>query len=103
MPGDIRQAYYLGYREDNCEYLIWDEIESRLAAKQAVVGATFIIPYPPGFPVVVPGQELSMQIVTFMQALDVSEVHGFVPGAGVKVFKQSTLDDLRGTKQPRLA
>lgn len=58
------------------------------------MGATFIIPYPPGFPVVVPGQEISSHIIKFMRALDVSEVHGFVSGVGVKVFKPDVLKDV---------
>eukprot|EP00392_Amoebophrya_sp_AT5.2_P011875 g11965.t1 len=92
LPGDMRRAFFLGYREENCEYLLWEEILEHLKKKKPVVGATFITPYPPGFPVVVPGQEINTDIVTFMRALDVSEVHGFVPGAGVKVFTQEALE-----------
>lgn len=93
-PGNIRQAYFLAYKEENCEYLMWEEMEQRFAEGKPVVGATFIIPYPPGFPVVVPGQEISQHIVTFMNALDASEVHGFVAGTGVKVFKEEVLSQL---------
>eukprot|EP00929_Paragymnodinium_shiwhaense_P052603 TRINITY_DN2634_c0_g2_i2.p1 TRINITY_DN2634_c0_g2~~TRINITY_DN2634_c0_g2_i2.p1 ORF type:complete len:1160 (+),score=266.21 TRINITY_DN2634_c0_g2_i2:392-3871(+) len=93
LPGNIRKAYFLAYKEDNCEYLTWDVIDEKLRQGESVVGATFIIPYPPGFPVVVPGQEISPHIIKFMRALDVSEVHGFVAGLGVKVFKQEVLKD----------
>ncbi len=41
-----------------------------------VVSASFIIPYPPGFPILVPGQVISAEILAFMRALDVSEIHG---------------------------
>jgi len=94
IPGDLRKAYFSAYNEKDCEYLLWDEIEHLLASGVPVVGATFIIPYPPGFPVVVPGQEISLNIVTFMKGLDVSEVHGFVPGVGVKVFQTKFIETL---------
>eukprot|EP00929_Paragymnodinium_shiwhaense_P052601 TRINITY_DN2634_c0_g1_i1.p1 TRINITY_DN2634_c0_g1~~TRINITY_DN2634_c0_g1_i1.p1 ORF type:complete len:1306 (+),score=272.51 TRINITY_DN2634_c0_g1_i1:61-3978(+) len=94
LPGNIRKAYFLAYKEENCEYLMWDVIDERLKQGESMVGATFIIPYPPGFPVVVPGQEISPHIIKFMRALDVSEVHGFVAGVGVKVFKQEVLQKL---------
>jgi len=95
-PGNMRKAYFDAYKEENIEYLMWDEIERRISNGQPVVGATFIIPYPPGFPVVVPGQSISMNIITFMKALDVSEVHGFVAGAGVQVFKEEALRSFSG-------
>jgi len=95
-PGNMRRAYFEAYKEENIEYLMWDEIERRISNDQPVVGATFIIPYPPGFPVVVPGQSISMNIITFMKALDVSEVHGFVVGAGVQVFKEEALRSFSG-------
>jgi len=91
VPGNLRSAYFLGTNGDNVEYMLWEEIRSNIASGKSVVGATFIIPYPPGFPVVVPGQEITLQIVDFMEALDVSEVHGFSDGVGVRVFKTEVL------------
>jgi arginine decarboxylase len=51
-----------------------------------------VIPYPPGFPVLVPGQVVSKEIVQFMLALDVSEIHGYRADLGLRVFKQKVLN-----------
>jgi hypothetical protein len=48
--GDVRRAFYLSYDDTNCEYLTGGEIDAGID----VVSATFVTPYPPGFPVLVP-------------------------------------------------
>ena len=45
-----------------------------------------MVPYPPGFPILVPGQLVSPQIVEFMRKLDVKEVHGYRRELGLAVF-----------------
>ena len=57
-----------------------------------VVSASFIIPYPPGFPILVPGQVISKEILAFMRALDVSEIHGYRPDLGLRVFTEEALE-----------
>ncbi|RMI30224.1 aminotransferase class I/II-fold pyridoxal phosphate-dependent enzyme [Nocardia stercoris] len=89
--GDMRTAYYLAYDNDCCEHLSTDRIRERLAAGQPVVSATFVTPYPPGFPVLVPGQEFSTDILDFMDALDTKEIHGLDPSQGYRVFTAATL------------
>jgi arginine decarboxylase len=74
--GDVRRAFYLSYDDTNCEYLTGEEIEARLDAGIDVVSATFVTPYPPGFPVLVPGQVVSRQILAFIRDLDTPEIHG---------------------------
>ena len=59
---------------------------------QPVVSAIFVTPYPPGFPVLVPGQEFSKDILDFMDALDTREIHGFEPSLGYRVFTQDALE-----------
>ena len=41
------------------------------------MSANFVIPYPPGFPIMVSGQVISREIITFMRKLDVKEIHGY--------------------------
>ncbi len=86
--GDIRRAFFLAYEEDNCEYFPVDDdtIDKHINAGREVVSATFIIPYPPGFPILVPGQVVSLEILGFMRALDVTEIHGYQPELGLRVF-----------------
>ena len=93
--GDIRTAYYLSYDDENCDYLELDgSLKEAMDAGRTVVSATFIIPYPPGFPILVPGQVVSQEILSFMRALDVSEIHGYRPDLGLRVFTQEALDSV---------
>ena len=90
--GDIRSAFFLAYDEDNCDYLALDGgIEAKLAAGEEIVSASFVIPYPPGFPILVPGQVISAEILAFMRALDVNEIHGYRPDLGLRVFTPEAL------------
>jgi len=86
--GDIRAAFFLSYDEEKCDYLpIEDDgIDRRLDAGEEVVSAMFVIPYPPGFPILVPGQVVSREILEFMRKLDVKEIHGYRPELGLRVF-----------------
>ena len=93
--GDIRTAYYLSYDDNNCDYLELDgSLKEAMESGQTVVSASFIIPYPPGFPILVPGQVISHEILDFMRALDVSEIHGYRPDLGLRVFTQEALDSV---------
>lgn len=64
----------------------------KLGRGETIVSASFIIPYPPGFPILVPGQVVSQEILAFMRALDVSEIHGYRPDLGLRVFTQEVLE-----------
>jgi arginine decarboxylase len=70
---------------------------ARLEAGEELVSASFIIPYPPGFPILVPGQVISAEIMKFMRALDVSEIHGFRPDLGLRIFTPKALKGVRKT------
>ena len=90
--GDVRRAFYLSYDDTNCEYLSSAEIEDKLEAGKQVVSATFVTPYPPGFPVLVPGQLFSQQIVTFVRDLDTKEIHGYEPDIGYRVYTEKAIE-----------
>jgi arginine decarboxylase len=91
--GDIRGAFFTAYHDELCTYLSPDEVMERLARDEAVVSATFVTPYPPGFPVLVPGQCFSTEIMEFMASLDTPEVHGYRPELGYRVFTAEALGD----------
>ncbi|RYM34658.1 aminotransferase class I/II-fold pyridoxal phosphate-dependent enzyme [Brumimicrobium glaciale] len=90
--GNLREAFFLAYEEDNYEYVPLNECLKVMETGRALVASTFVIPYPPGFPVLVPGQVISKEIVNFMTALDVSEIHGYRADLGIRVFKEKVLD-----------
>lgn len=98
--GDIRVAYFLSYDERLCDYMRIDDnsIDNEMKRGRDVVSAGFVIPYPPGFPILVPGQVVSQEILDFMRALDVKEIHGYRPDLGLRVFNEEAL--ATGTDSP---
>ncbi len=90
--GDIREAFFLSYEENDCDYVQLDSMPADLEAEGLeLVSASFIIPYPPGFPILVPGQVISSEILAFMRALDVNEIHGYRPDLGLRIFTDEAL------------
>jgi arginine decarboxylase len=92
IEGDLRAAYFLGRQDSNCDFLRLDgEIQASIAGGRELVSAGFVTPYPPGFPVLVPGQVVSSEILEYLCALDVKEIHGYHVEFGLRVFKQALL------------
>ncbi|EFG74320.1 Orn/Lys/Arg decarboxylase, major domain protein [Mycobacterium parascrofulaceum ATCC BAA-614] len=89
--GDMRSAFYAGYEESDREHVLIGMAGRRLAEGKTLVSTTFVVPYPPGFPVLVPGQVVSKEIVYFLAQLDVKEIHGYNPDLGLSVFTEAAL------------
>ena len=89
--GDIRSAYFLAYDEENYDFIEINECLGRVIKGEILVSCTFVIPYPPGFPVLVPGQVISQEILEFMLALDVKEIHGYQADLGLQVFNNKAI------------
>ncbi|HED13974.1 MAG TPA: aminotransferase class I/II-fold pyridoxal phosphate-dependent enzyme, partial [Gammaproteobacteria bacterium] len=91
--GLLREAFFLAYDETCCEYLdLYDgSLDAEMAAGREVVSANFVIPYPPGFPILVPGQVASPGIIEYLRKLDVKEIHGFREEFGLRVFTEQAL------------
>ncbi|MFL6439953.1 MAG: hypothetical protein ACJ71Q_20445 [Terriglobales bacterium] len=96
--GDMRSAFFGAYREEQCEHvkLSSAEIDRRLKEGPELVSANFVIPYPPGFPIMVPGQVINRETIEFMRKLDVKEIHGFAAALGLKLLKPSYLEAASG-------
>jgi arginine decarboxylase len=90
--GDVRRAFYLSYDDTNCEYLTGEQIDERLDSDVQIVSATYVTPYPPGFPVLVPGQVFSREILQFMRDLDTKEIHGYAPNFGYRVYTEKAIE-----------
>ena len=88
IDGDIRTAYFTTYKTGSCGYLMPEELAARVHDGQEVVSAGFVTPYPPGFPILVPGQVFTTEILSFMDALDTREIHGFDPDLGYRVINE---------------
>lgn len=102
--GNMRAGFFGAYREEQCEHLKLNspEIDRRIKEGPALVSANFVIPYPPGFPIMVPGQVITAETIGFMRKLDVKEIHGFSASLGLKLLKASFLEAAKpqGTRAP---
>ncbi|MGC1561353.1 MAG: hypothetical protein WA820_16090, partial [Bradyrhizobium sp.] len=67
------------------------EIDRRLKEGPDLVSASFVIPYPPGFPIMVPGQVITQETIDFMRKLDVKEIHGYDAAEGLKLVRAEAL------------
>src|SRR3954447_12223154 len=87
--GDMRSAFYRAYDAAQCEHvrLASSEIDDRLENGPTMVSANFVIPYPPGFPILVPGQVVTRETIDFMRKLDVKEIHGYDSARGLKLIR----------------
>ena len=92
--GDIRSAFFLAYNEEICEYVKLKDCYNVMDSGRELVSASFVIPYPPGFPVLIPGQVFSKEIIDFMNALDVKEIHGYRSDLGFRVFSEDAVKSI---------
>jgi arginine decarboxylase len=95
--GDMRSAFFGAYREQQCEHLklFSADIDKRLKAGPELVSANFVIPYPPGFPIMVPGQVINAETIEFMRKLDVKEIHGYAATLGLKLLNPAFLESAK--------
>lgn len=91
--GDMRTAFFAAYNEADCEYLplASPALDDRLSNGPELVSANFVIPYPPGFPIMVPGQVIDADTIQFMRKLDVKEIHGYNAARGIKLIKPAAI------------
>ena len=99
--GDMRSAFFGAYREEQCEHLklFSPEIDKRLKEGPELVSANFVIPYPPGFPIMVPGQVINAETIEFMRKLDVKEIHGYAASLGLKLLNPAAMQSSKPTSK----
>jgi arginine decarboxylase len=100
--GDLRAAFFLAFTGGAAEHVPLAGAEAALAAGRPLVSTRFVVPYPPGFPILVPGQLVSAQIIEFLRKLDVKEVHGYRRALGLSVFTEDALERGAGEPAPSL-
>lgn len=95
---DIRAAYYQGIDEAKIYYVPLSANTIQQAQEgRHWVSASFVTPYPPGFPIIVPGQIITMEILLYFKHIKVKEIHGYDFERGFKVFSE---DHLAATVNP---
>jgi arginine decarboxylase len=105
LEGDMRAAFYMAYDHDGCEHikLMSPDIDKRIASGPPLVSAHFVIPYPPGFPIMVPGQVIKADTIEFMRKLDVKEIHGYDAALGLKLISPAALETQAKKTKPAVA
>jgi arginine decarboxylase len=100
--GHMRAAFFAAYREEQCEHLKLNhpDVDARIQNGPPLVSASFVIPYPPGFPIMVPGQVIEADTIQFMRKLDVKEIHGYDASLGLKLLKPEVLSQRSSRKAP---
>jgi arginine decarboxylase len=96
--GDIRCGFFAAYDAAGCEYIPLNhlDIDKRIKNGPELVSANFVIPYPPGFPIMVPGQVITQETIDFMRKLDVKEIHGYNNSQGLKLVRPEALAKIAG-------
>ncbi len=92
QASDLRSAYFQGGDDAHVDYVpLAAESIQQVQAGRIWVSASFVTPYPPGFPVIVPGQIITPEIFCFFQHIKLKEIHGFNFERGFKVFRDDYL------------
>ncbi|WP_336659177.1 aminotransferase class I/II-fold pyridoxal phosphate-dependent enzyme [Leucobacter sp. USHLN153] len=85
--GDMRAAFFRGQRRGAVEHVSPAVLRGRVEGGDLPVSAGFVTPYPPGFPVLVPGQVITREVLDFMAVLDTREIHGFDARRGYRILR----------------
>jgi arginine decarboxylase len=90
---DMRQAFYAGFKHQNISYVLINQ-DSLAAAQQGQtwVSASYVTPYPPGFPVLVPGQIIDAPLLSYLATLKIKEIHGYHESLGLKILHERYLN-----------
>jgi arginine decarboxylase len=83
--GDIGKAYFSGRDASRSE-------STEITKSIGRVSANFVTPYPPGYPILVPGQVISAAVVQFiegLQCMGAGEIHGISDSGQLFVFKEA--------------
>jgi arginine decarboxylase len=85
--GDLRKAFFRGQQRGAVEHVLPADLRERVARGEQPVSAGFVTPYPPGFPVLVPGQVITAEVLDFMAVLDTREIHGYDARRGYRILQ----------------
>jgi arginine decarboxylase len=92
---DVRAAHYQGEVPANVDFVpLSADTLAQVQAGRQWVSASFVTPYPPGYPVLVPGQIITAEILGFFAHTKAKEIHGFHFERGFKVFSDAHLAHL---------
>lgn len=89
---NMRKAYYDAYESLYIDFVQINETTIKRASKgEQWVSASFVTPYPPGFPLLVPGQVIDYEILIYLSSILNDEIHGYDKQFGLKIFNEKGL------------
>ena len=98
---DTRRAYFDGLDDAQVMHVpLSAQSLAQIQAGTQWVSAGFVTPYPPGFPVLMPGQVITADIFHYFQTLKIREVHGFHSELGFRVLHPAYLESIFPTPTP---
>lgn len=89
--GDLRKAYYMGSDDSLVEYVDLPNLFARLRVGEEIVCASIIIPVPPGYPILLPGQIITESILQYLSSIEPSSILGGSLEKGLKIFTKEAL------------
>ncbi|MCP9890650.1 hypothetical protein KBY57_06205 [Cyanobium sp. Aljojuca 7D2] len=90
--GDTRLATSLAKREGAIRFINLDlDIIKDIEGGKIFVSACMVTPYPPGYPVLLPGQIVTSEAVRYLLAIEGQEVHGYDQELGLQIFSANAL------------
>lgn len=72
-----RDEFYKGCKEGHSEWIEYTKAVSR-------VSSNMVVPYPPGLPILLPGEIVSQDIIDYIDMLKESEIHGLKSDKKIK-------------------
>ena len=88
---NIRNAAEAAKKESTVKYvLVDDKLKSDVSRGIVLISATIVTPYPPGFPILLPGQIVTSDIINALLKLGNTEVHGYSKEDGLLVFRDES-------------
>ena len=85
---NLRQAYYQGIDPTQIVHRLLDKsLLNDIQNGKKFVCAGFVTPYPPGYPLLIPGQYLTEDIATYLHIIQHKEIHGYNPQIGLRLFQ----------------
>ena len=92
LGGSIRAAYYRARVQGSTIYLMpTEDIACSIESDAQYVSALLVTPYPPGYPILLPGQIISAEIIRYVLLVKNYEIHGYDQSLGLLVFTEKGL------------
>ncbi len=91
----LRHSYYMAVEQDIITHVPLDDtLLNEVQSGKKWVSAGFVTPYPPGVPMLIPGQHITYDILLYLQSIQNKEIHGYNAQLGLKVFKEAYIENL---------